>query len=150
MKKIALIFLLFSCTTYQSFIQVNDFDSIPNGSKEIIVLGPIEYFLDVLKENTIHYYESGNGIVTDEILLDEGTRAQYKVYEMKSQIKIVPYWGITQKVINEAQLWGGYETTAFMSKDMERVIYNSSKKRPKKVFDYGIMLASQAGQYEVN
>ena len=149
MKKFFLLPLLFSCTTYQSFVQVDDLTFIPNGSKEIIVKQPVDILLKTLTENTIQYHLAENGAITEEILLDEGTRAQYKLYFLDNHIKIIPYWGYTQKVINQAQIIGGYETANYMSKDLNRVIYNKNQTRPKKVFDYGVILARQCGQYEI-
>lgn len=150
MRKLLIMPLLIACTTYQSYVNVDDLTFIPDGSKEIILKTTIDNLLNTLTDNTIHYYLSDNGAVTEEILIDDGTRAQYKLYFLDDQIKIIPYWGYTQKVINQAQIIGGYETANFMSKDLNRVVYNKNELRPKKVFDYGVMLARQCGQYEIN
>lgn len=136
-----LALMLGSCTSYQSFVTVNDRTDVPEGAKEIIVKQSISTAIDSLKSNYIAYNIDDWGIETHEILLDEGTRAAYKVYPLDSTgFKVVPYWGYTDKVISQAALWGGSTATASMSHEMTRVIYKKESLRPKRVFDYAIQL----------
>lgn len=141
MKYLTLLLLLSACTTYKPYVTVTDQTDIPEGSKEFIVNDGIESVKASLKENTIAYVQNDLGLETEEILLDEGTRAIYKVYVLDSAaVKIVPFWGFTDKVIAEAQLWGGTAAASTMSHEMKRVIYKRKELRPKKVFDYGVQL----------
>lgn len=144
MKSIMICFafaILSSCTTYQNFVTVTDRTDIPEGSKEFIVNKSLSSLKDNLKTETIAYTAQEWGIETHEIMLDEGTRAVYNLYALDSAtVKVVPYWGYTDKVISEAQIWGGTAATNSMSNEMRRVLYKRKELRPKRVFDYGVQL----------
>jgi hypothetical protein len=148
MKK--LLFILFvlmvSCTTYQTFVQVTPQGGIPDGCTEITCQATLDDFKSVLKTNSIMFKTADSGLETDEIIIDEGTRAKYKVYEFDGALKIVPYWGITQKVKSQMGVYAGAAAaSAYDTEGWDRVIYNSGEKRPKRVYDYGWQLAKATG-----
>ncbi len=99
-----------------------------------------------LRANTITYYQSDYGLETEDIFLDEGTRAKYNIYPLDSvTVKVVPHWAITQKVIGQATAWVGTIGASGMSTEWQRVVYKTSEIRPKKVFDYGVGLFKDLG-----
>jgi hypothetical protein len=140
------IMWLSSCTTYQSFVDVQARNDVPEGSKEILVQGSIETILQVLKAENILYTVNESGAQTEEIMLDEGTRARLNIYEFEGgMIKIVPYWGVTDAVRSEVAMWAGQAQAAAMTNELKRVIYKRSDTRPKKVFDYAVNIATKTG-----
>lgn len=152
MKKLIIVLAVMlmsgaGCTTYKPFIAVAP-ATIPYGSTEIIASGSIDDVKSVLQKNTIMFRESEGGLETEEILIDEGTRAMYKVYAYENNLKIVPYWGITQKVKSAMTVWAGYgAASAYSTDDWERAVYekgmNGKMSRPGMVFSYGYELAKQ-------
>jgi hypothetical protein len=140
-------FLLNSCYSYQSFVTVEDSNAVPKGSKEIVCNANINIFLSELTKESILYTKFENGYETSEILLDEGTRAKYKILSVDSTIIIMPFWAITEKVagnIATAQiLIAGYSSYRYDANNWSRVIYDVDAKRPKRVFDYGVQLAKK-------
>lgn len=142
MKNLLLLAVfLTGCTTYKSFVTVTSRDDIPEGTKEFLVNKSLSELKAKLKAETIPYNTTEWGIATHEVMIDEGTRAVYNLYELDStSVKVVPYWGYTDKVISEAQLWGGTAATNSMSDEMKRVMYKRRELRPKSVFDYGVQL----------
>lgn len=139
---------LLSCMSYKQYIEVPDYKAVPEGKKEIYVMTSLDKMKEVLQKNNIFYNEMpGNqGIITEVILIDEGTRAQYRIYVVQNEtaLLIVPYWGITDRVKSEIAIVVGNDSAQLVDdKDFKRVIYEKAAKRPKKVFDYGCFLASQ-------
>jgi hypothetical protein len=141
-----LVLSLTSCFTYKSYIAVENCGIVPQGSKEILFKGDINNFLSILSNENILYNKLENGYETSEILIDEGTRAKYRIFrQTDGTVKIIPYWGITAKV--NSQIAGmqhalvGYSTVNSNSAmDWDRVSYKKDEKRPKMVFDYGVQL----------
>jgi hypothetical protein len=148
MKKILifplLIFTLISCMTYKSFVQVNVYE-VTKGSTEIVFQGTIDSMKAVFRKNGILYNVKENGLETEEILIDEGTRAKYQVIEYEDNVlKMVPFWGITDKVKMQITMWAGYvAASSYSTESWDRVIYDTYTSRPAKVFHYGIQLAKQ-------
>ena len=149
MKKFVVAFLstffMVGCTVYKPFVQVEAYSNVPVGSKEIIFEGTIDSMKTVFKKNGILYNVKENGLETEEILIDEGTRAKYQVIEYEGNIlKIIPFWGITDKVKSQMVLWAGADAASAYSTDTwNRVNYKSSNGRAERVFHYGIHLARE-------
>lgn len=143
-----IILLWTSCTPYTQFVQVHPRTDVPPGSKEIIVYAPLPELLAVLKEEGIMYNYKEGGVETEEIMIDEGTRARFSIYEYTDALKLVPYWGITDKVRQNIALWAGYGAASTYSNELTRVVYNKSETRPKTVFDYAAQIALKAGDVE--
>jgi|GEM_PF-1600914 len=147
MKSILLLFALIgvsSCYTYQSFVTVKSRTDVPEGSTEYIISAPLDEIKDSLRANYIAFDLHDQAVITQEVLLDEGTRARYEIYSLDSAlIKVVPYWGYTDKVKSETAVWLGYAAASTMSTEMTRVIYKKDAARPKRVFDYGVQILSR-------
>lgn len=138
--------LLISCYSYKEFVSVTDRKDVPLGSTEFYVQSDISGIKSVLQAGTVAHYPNEFGMETELILLDEGTKAQYKLYVIDSvKVKVVPYWSYTEKVVSETSVWLGSAATASMKGEMQRVVYRKSELRPKKVFDYGVQLFGKAG-----
>jgi hypothetical protein len=149
MKPLLLVLIVISsgCYTYQNFVEVPPRTDIPNGTTEFFVATDIPSIQNSLRVNTIAYTENEVGIETQEIILDEGTRAKYSVYQIDTiLVKVVPFWGYTDRVKSEVAVWAGYAAASTMSNEMTRIVYKkTSESRPKKVFDYGVYLFEKAG-----
>jgi len=149
MKKliiISFVALFAACTSYKTFIQVTPQTGVPKGSSEVVCTAGIDQFKEVLKANNIMYKaaDDGGGIETEEFMIDEGTRAKFKVYVFDDKLKIVPYWGITQKVKSEMTVWVGYAAaSAYDVNALDRAIYDNNTSRPGKVFCYACQLAKK-------
>jgi len=145
MKKLILIIwtLLFihSCATYKEFVTIQPKNNIPNGTQYIILNENLETVKQAFKNKGIMIKSMEGGFETEEILLDEGTRAMYKAHEFDEQVRITAFWGITHKVKSQIILWSGaavasaYDVHAF-----DQVIYDKDAMRPKKVFDYAVQI----------
>jgi len=136
---IILLALLFSeaCTTYKEFIKVQPNSSIPESTQFVVVTSSMEDVKDMFRNNGILIKTMGGGFITDEILLDEGTRAMYKAVQFDGQVQLSAYWGITQKVKSEMVVWAGQSAaSAYDVNAWTKVLYNKASWRPKKVFDY--------------
>lgn len=146
--------LLQACATYTPYIQVNSLNGVPRGAKEMISKCNINALRETLKKQNIFIRNviEGQGFETDEILIDKGTRAMYKVYDIgEGKIKVVPYWGITQAVkTNVALIAGTAAASGYETDDWYRVEYNQDAARPKTVFDYGYQLLKDAGAEDIN
>lgn len=141
MKKLFIVLLsimMSSCVTYKEYVSVAPSTQIPNGTKALIVPNTsIEQIKQVFKNNQILYKTFETGIETEIIVLDEGTKAQYKVYTFNNDLKITAYWGITDKVKSQMVIWAGANAaSAYNTKSMDLVLYNNKALRPKRVFDY--------------
>lgn len=67
------------------------------GVISIIVTGDLEAVKSAFNNSGIMLQSKEGGFETEEILLDEGTRAMYKAHDFDNQVKITAFWGITQK-----------------------------------------------------
>ena len=137
-----LLILFFACVPYKSFITVTPRNDVPKGATEIHVEVPMEVFLDALKTNGILYTVNESGAMTEEFMIDEGTRAKFTITEFDGTLRIIPYWGITDAVRQQQMLWAGV-TTGY---EMTRVVYHPQETRPKQVYDYAVQIASTVGQ----
>jgi hypothetical protein len=145
MKNLLLIILTFllisSCTTYREFITVQAKNNIPDGTQDIILSENIETVKEAFKNKGIMLKTMEGGFETEELLLDEGTRAMYKVHEFDDQIRVTAFWGITSKVKSQMIVWAGYAaSSAYDVHSWDKVIYENGSTRPKKVFDYVIQI----------
>jgi hypothetical protein len=136
-----LILSVSSCSTYTEIVSVQNRDNVPDGTKDIIVSGDLEIVKAAFTANGIMVKSMEGGFITEDMLLDEGTRAMYKVHDFDNQIRITSFWGITQKVKSEIILWAGAEAaSAYDVEAFDQVIYDKSSSRSKKVFDYAIQI----------
>ena len=140
------IFLGFSGCTMQSFVTVIPRNDVPKGAKEFTVTATEDQLLSAMRSEQIMFNKVEGGYRTEEILLDEGTKAVYAVHVFEQGIKVVPYWGITDKVRNQIALVAGYNSTQYSTSEMQRVIYKPMETRPKMVFDYAVQVFSKAGR----
>ena len=142
--------LLVSCglssCTMQTFVTVVPRSDVPRGAKEFTVTATEDQVLSALRSEQIMFNKIEGGYRTEEILLDEGTKAVYAVHVYEQGIKVVPYWGITDKVRNQIMLVAGYSHSQYASQELQRVIYRPAELRPKMVFDYGVQVFSKAGR----
>lgn len=148
MKHLSLlsVVLFVSCATYKQFITVTPPQApIPKGTTEFTFASNLDEVGRALSANQIMFQRNENGIMTEEFLIDQGTRAQYRLYEMDGMIKCTPYWGITGQVQSQVALWAG-QAAATGSGDMRRVVYNSQETRPATVFHYAVQLFSPVAQ----
>jgi hypothetical protein len=150
MKKVMILVMVVStilftgCFSYKSFISVTPAIDVANGSTEIIARGCLNDVKTVLKKNLIMYKEYEGGIETEEILIDEGTRAKYKIYQYDDMIKMISFWGITQAVKSQIIVFAGYSAaSAYSTEGYTRVIYDRDVKRPARVFSYGYQLMKE-------
>lgn len=126
MRYLILALLFTTSCARHNFVPVTSLLNVPRGTTQFYVDIDIETAKEALHANTISYYHGEFGLETEDILLDERTRAKYDIYPLDSTtIKVVPHWGITKK-------W-------------KRVVYKSSEISPKKVFDYGVGLFNDLG-----
>jgi hypothetical protein len=135
------LIFLYSCTTYKEFVSVQPKNNIPNGTQYIILSENIETMKQAFKNKGIMIKSMEGGFETEELLLDEGTRAMYKIHEFDNQVRVSVYYGITQKVKSQMIIWAG--ATAASAYDVhawDQVIYNMKDLRPKKVFDYAVQI----------
>ncbi|MEK0337107.1 MAG: hypothetical protein QQN41_06700 [Nitrosopumilus sp.] len=145
MKNLILTILTFlfisSCTTYKEFVSVQARNNIPDGTQDIILTENIETVKEAFKNKGIMIKSMEGGFETEEILLDEGTRAMYKAHEFDDQIRITAFSGITQKVKSQMIVWAGHDAaSAYDVHAWDKVIYDNRSARPKRVFDYVIQI----------
>jgi len=147
MKKSILIastLMLTSCYTYQPLVNVISYTGVPQGTTAIM----LQYNLDDIKRafisNGFLIQSMEGGFITDEKLLDEGTRAKYKVVQFDQASSITCYWATTEKVASQIRMWqtaiAGYSTYQRDPMDWNQVIYDVGATRPKRVFDYAIQI----------
>jgi len=138
------ILTITSCVTYKPLTSVQNRNDIPKGTQAIIVTGEIKKVKEAFKNKGIMLQSLEGGFKTDEILLDEGTRAMYKANEFDNQIKILAYWGITQKAKSQMIFWSGADVaSAYDVNAWDQVIYRKNDKRPKMVFDYAVQILGE-------
>jgi hypothetical protein len=79
--------LLNSCGSYQyqEFVSVAPSNQIPQGTKYIIVTENLDSVKNAFKNKGIMIKSMEGGFETEELLLDEGTRAMYKIHEFDQQ-----------------------------------------------------------------
>jgi hypothetical protein len=137
---LALVFIS-SCASYKEFVSIQTKNNIPDGTQSIILTENIDTVKQAFKNKGIMIKSMEGGFETEELLLDEGTRAMYKVHEYDSQIRITAFWGITQKVKSQMTVWAGMAAaSAYDVQAWDRVIYENKSSRPKRVFDYAIQI----------
>lgn len=142
MKKNILLFLglwiLGGCGSYESFVNYRPVDYIPNGVKQLNATATIEQMGQAFQGKNIFYQERAGGLITDVILLDQGTRAQYQVFSQDNgQVVIKCFWGITEKVAADIAAFAGPgQAAAYSNQGLNQVVYKKGEKRPKFVFDY--------------
>ena len=150
MKRNLLIILtvlfMSSCTTYKVFVPVNERTDIPDGVQYIVLNENIDSVKNAFKNNGILIKSMEGGFETEEILLDEGTRAKYKAHAFDNQVRISAFWGITQKVKSHMIMVAG---TAYASSydvnAWNKVLYDNKSARPKRVFDYAVQIIESNG-----
>lgn len=156
MKKLLLltigsIFLFFSCMTYE-YISVKPSNKIPDGTQSVIIPNAtLDVVKELFKDNQIMYKTFETGIESEIILLDDRTKAQYKVHEFDNTLKLTCYRGYTDKVKSEMTLWVGYvEASKYDTQSMNLIVYDKNILKQKKVFDYLIqMLETKGIKYEL-
>jgi len=147
--KIRFCFLVFiitmtSCVTYQEMVNVTGRLDIPEKTQAIIINDSLTKVKEAFKKKGIMIETLEGGFKTEEILLDEGTRAMYKVHQFDNQVRITAFWGITQKVKSQIVLWAGADAaSAYDVNAWDQVIYSKDSGRPKKVFDYAVQIVSE-------
>ena len=154
MKNYFLIILLLfvsSCFPMKEFISVQNQNNIPNGTQDIILTESIETVKEAFKSKGIMLKSMEGGFETEELLIDEGTRAMYKVHEFDNQIRITAFWGMTSKVKSQMVVWAGYAaSSAFDVHSWDKVIYDNKELRPKRVFDYSVQIIEASNlQYKL-
>ncbi|RLD55451.1 MAG: hypothetical protein DRJ01_16640 [Bacteroidetes bacterium] len=134
-----------SCTSYKEFVSVQNKNNIPDGTQAIILTSDIETVKQAFKNKGIMLSSIEGGFKTEEILLDEGTRAMYKAHTFDNQIKITAFWGITQKVKSNIVVWAGADAaSAYDVRAWDKVIYERDMKRPKRVFDFAVQIIEES------
>lgn len=149
---IILVLIIFSsCFPMKEFISVQDQYNIPNGTQDIILTASIETVKNAFKSKGIMLKSMEGGFETEELLIDEGTRAMYKVHEFDDKIRITAFWGITSKVKSQIGVWAGYAaSSAYDVHSWDKVIYNNKELRPKRVFDYSVQIIEASNlQYKL-
>jgi hypothetical protein len=130
-----------SCTTYKELVSVQNRTNISDGTKDIILTQDLETVKTAFTSSGIMLQSMEGGFETEEILLDEGTRAKYKAHVFDNQIRITAFWGITQKVKSEMTVWAGQAAaSAYDVQGWDQVNYDNKSSRPKKVFDYAVQV----------
>jgi len=138
------LLMITSCVTYKELASVQNKNGIPQGTQAIIVTGDVGKVKEAFKNKGILLVSMEGGFKTDEILLDEGTRAMYKANDFDGQIKITAFWGITQKVKSQMIVWAGANAaSAYDVNAWDQVIYDKNAKRSKKVFDYAVQIMEE-------
>lgn len=148
-KTLFFIFILIgtSCTTYRVFIPVADRNDIPDGTQYIITKSEIEQVKTIFNNNGLMTRSFDGGFETEAFLIDEGTRAMYKVHQFDEHIRISAFWGITQKVKAQIGALAGHAaSSSYDVHAFDQVIYGSAVKRPKQVFDYAVQLLESGNQ----
>lgn len=146
--------VLFSgCLAPQTFITVTPRTDIPNGAREILIReSSADQIKQALNANSILYTTSENGLQTEDFLIDDCTRAKFVVTEYDGVIKVIPYWGITDKVRNQIQfstiMATGMTNPYAPTDQMQRVIYKKTETRPKMVFDYALQVFAGTGMIQ--
>lgn len=136
--------MLTSCVTYKELVTVQNKNNIPQGTQAIIVTGELEKVKEAFQSKGILLISMDGGFKTDEVMLDEGTRAMFKANAFDNQIKITAFWGITQKVKSQIIVFAGANAaSAYDVNAWDQVIYDKDAKRPKKVFDYAVQIIEE-------
>lgn len=154
MKSNLLIILSFlfmcSCSTYKSFVPVKAKADIPDGVQYIVLNETLDSVKNAFKNKGILIKSMEGGFETEEILLDEGTRAKYKAHAFDNQVRISAFWGITQKVKSQITVWAGADAaSAYDVNAWDKVLYDNKSARPKLVFDYAVEIIESNG-FEYN
>ncbi len=136
------IFLFFSsCISYQVYIPVQSKSNIRDGTQAIVLSENLETVKKAFISSGILIKSMEGGFKTEEILIDEGTRAMYKVHEFDNQIRITAFWGVTQKVKTDMAIFAGEDAANMYDvHSWDKVVYNNKEKRPKRVFDYAVQI----------
>lgn len=141
------ILIVTSCTTYRVFIPVADRNDIPDGTQYIILNSEIEQVRTIFNSNGVMTRSFDGGFETETVLIDEGTRAMYKVHQFDEHIRISAFWGITQKVKAQISTWAGHAASStYDVHAFDQVIYDGDVKRPKQVFDYAVQILESSNQ----
>jgi hypothetical protein len=136
---------LSSCTTYKPLVNVTGRSDIPDNTQAIILSENIDKIKEAFKAKGIMIESLEGGFKTEEILLDEGTRAMYKVNQFDNQVRITAFWGITQKVKSQMIVWAGADAaSAYDVNAWDQVIYDNKAARPKRVFDYAVQILNES------
>lgn len=146
MKKLLFFILFLPGCTYKTYITVLPRMDVPSGSKEFVVYAPMDSLLNRLKAHSILYNFNESGVQTEEFLIDEGTRARINLYPMEDAVKVVPFWGITDRVRSDMAIAVGYATASTYSNELKRVTYRKSEARPKMAFDYSVQVFDKTGK----
>jgi hypothetical protein len=142
---LATIFCLTSCTTLKPLVNVSSRLDVPDNTQAIVLSETLDKVKEAFKSKGLMIQSLEGGFKTEEILLDEGTRALYKVNQFDDQIRITAFWGITQKVKSQMVVWAGADAaSAYDVNAWDQVIYDNTAKRPKKVFDYLIQILTES------
>jgi hypothetical protein len=139
-----------SCTVYKPYVSVQPQAEIPAGSTEVIFTGTLDQVKSAFAQNNIFVksIEDNQGLETEETLLDKGTRAKYKIYDMgEGRLKMVPFYGITAAVKSTMVMWVGYAAaSAYDTSEWFRCEYvTATNSRAKMVFDYGVQILKSSG-----
>jgi hypothetical protein len=133
--------ILISCTTYKPLVNVSSRSDVPNNTQAIVINETIDKVKEAFKKNGLMIQSLEGGFKTEEILLDEGTRAMYKVNQFDTELRLTAFWGITQKVKSQIIVWAGAEAaSAYDVSAWDQVIYDRKDLRPKAVFDYAVQI----------
>jgi hypothetical protein len=101
----------------------------------------------IFTKNSILFNVRENGVETEEILIDEGTRAKYQILKFENgNLKMIPFWGITDKVKAQADIASRVisgHSSSLSTEGWDRVVYEKPDLRPSIVFNYGVQLAKQ-------
>ena len=145
---LAIILLFSSCIpTYKAFVTVQPLNNVPRGAMDFVVMASEDRVKDALQSNTIMFVVVDGGLQTEEILIDEATRARFNVYRVDGGFKVVPYWGITDRVKADMTTLVGYGMASTLStNDWKRVIYEPTRVRSKMVFDYAVGVFKTVGE----
>ncbi len=150
MKKISLIIILTailaSCTGYKEFVQVQPRNYIPDGTMYLFVNADLETVQQAFNHAGIMTKSMDGGFETEGMLLDEGTRAMYKVHAFDDQVRVSSFYGITQKVKSSMVVYAGAAAaSAYDVNAWDQVVYDKRMSRSKRVFDYSIQIIETAG-----
>jgi hypothetical protein len=146
-------FLVFSCTAYKVYVPVQNQTNIPDGTQSITLTANPDSIKKAFISNGVMIRSSEGGFETEELLLDEGTRAMYKIHTYDNATKITAFWGITAKVKNQMSLAtsviAGYDASHSIVSNYDvhawdQVVYDKTETRPKMVFDYLVQLIEKS------
>jgi hypothetical protein len=142
------------CIVYTPYVTIQPQDGIPAGSTEVTFNGTLDQVRAAFTQNNIFVksIEDNQGLETEETLLDKGTRAKYKIYDMGGgRLKMVPYYGITAAVKSTMVAWVGYAAaSAYDTSEWFRCEYTTAvKARPNMVFNYGVQIIKSSGSSDL-